>query len=121
MKKIIMAFVLFSGIAAFANAQGKKTTSAEKAQKAVDVLTQKLSLTAEQKVKVSAILLSQAKSQDSIRAEAGAGADMKSLRPKMMARQKASDKQINALLTEDQKTAYAALKAERHKKGNVPR
>lgn len=119
MKKIILMLVLLGSVVTFANAQGKKGNSEKRSQKMADALAQKLTLTADQKVQVSAIMLSQAKSQDSIRAAAGEGADMKALRPKVMAVQKANDKKINAILTDDQKKAYATYKEERRKKGKA--
>ncbi|HXH99051.1 MAG TPA: hypothetical protein VNI52_02195 [Sphingobacteriaceae bacterium] len=119
MKKIILMLVLLGSVVTFANAQGKKGNSAERSQKMANALAQKLTLTADQKVQVSAIMLSQAKSQDSIRAAAGEGADMKALRPKVMAVQKANDKKINAILTDDQKKAYATYKKERRNKGKA--
>lgn len=115
MKKIIMMFSLVLCLSTLALAQGGRQmgTPEERAKRTLDVLQTKLNLTADQKQKVTAILMSQAKSMDSLRTAAGEDADRQTLRPKMMAIMAASDKQVNALLTDDQKKAYETWKEER--------
>jgi periplasmic protein CpxP/Spy len=106
MKVLITAF-LVTALCNLAGAQGPAATPQERAQRTVDLLTERLSLTADQKGQVSTIILSQAKAQDSIRLAAGDGADMQALRPKFVSLYEANDIKIIALLNDEQKKAYA--------------
>ncbi len=106
------------GMTALVKAQGGKPagTPEERAGKQVKQMTA-LNLSVDQKAKITAILVAQNKSQDSIRAAAGENADMKTLRPKMMGVTKQSRAQLAAVLTEEQRTAYMQMMADAKAKG----
>jgi len=102
------------GVFTFAHAQGggrQMGTPEERATKMTVALTQKLTLNADQQTKVKAILLDQNAQMTKARAEAGD--DRKAARTKMVTLMQENNNKINAVLTEDQKQAYAAYQEER--------
>lgn len=107
--------LLFS-VVTFAQAQQgggdrKPMSPEERAQKSAEQLTKKLSLSDDQKAKVTAIYLEQAAAMKKAREEANG--DRQAMMAKMKAANEANDVKINALLTDDQKKAYSEWKAER--------
>jgi len=88
-------------------------TPEERTQRSLDRMKTTLSLTADQEVKVKAILAAQNKSLDSLRATAGEGADMRALMQKMAPQREANEKKIMALLTDEQKKAYTTMLEQR--------
>ncbi|MET4081655.1 protein CpxP [Pedobacter sp. UYP30] len=114
MKKLMMICALFCSGILYANAQqagDRMGNSAERTQKMVDMLTQKLKLTDEQKVKVDTIFSQQNAAMGKMWKDANG--DRSQMRDKMMALRAESDKKINTVLTDDQKTAYKAWQDER--------
>ena len=114
MKKLLIICGMLFGVMTFAHAQGggrMMGTPEERATKATTTLTDKLTLTADQQTKVKAILLDQNTQMDKARAEAGD--DRKAMRTKMMGMMQDNNTKINALLTDDQKKAYASYLEER--------
>jgi len=113
MKKLLMICGMLFSVVTFANAQGGRTmgTPEERATKMTTQLTEKLALTADQQAKVKTILLDQNAAMTKTREEAGE--DRKAARTKMMANMQESNAKINAVLTEDQKKAFAAYQEER--------
>ena len=114
MKKLMMicAF-MFAGIV-YANAQqGNGGNYAERTQKMIATLTEKLKLTDAQKVQVDTIFSQQNKAMMKMRADAGD--DRSQMREKMMGLRAESDKKINAILNDEQKTTYKAWQDERTK------
>lgn len=114
MKKLLIFCGLLFGVMTFAHAQGggrMMGTPEERATKTTATLTEKLTLTADQQPKVKAILLDQANQVQKAREEAGD--DRKAMREKMMSMMQESNGKINALLTDDQKKAFAAYQEER--------
>jgi protein CpxP len=106
MKKIILVLFLVTGVAAFANAQDTtkvKKTPEEKNEHTLKVMQKRLNLTADQSKQISAILAERADKVTKMKGVKGGG----------LAKTEAStdaDKKINALLTDDQKKAYAQMK-----------
>jgi Spy/CpxP family protein refolding chaperone len=78
------------------------------------MMTKRLNLTDDQAKQVKVIMLSQATSMDSLRSSGGG--DPSSMRPGMMAIMKNTDTKLNAILTDDQKKEYEAMKAERRQR-----
>jgi len=113
MKKLLMICGMLFSVVTFANAQGGRTmgTPEERATKMTTQLTEKLALTVDQQAKVKSILLDQNAAMAKTREEAGE--DRKAARTKMMANMQESNAKINAVLTEDQKKAFAAYQEER--------
>ncbi|MGY3055339.1 protein CpxP [Pedobacter sp. UYEF25] len=115
MKKLMMICAILCAGVIYANAQqngGRMGgTPAERTQKMVDMLAQKLKLTDAQKVQVDTIFSQQNASMMKMRGD-GTG-DRTEMREKMTALRDESDKKINAVLTDDQKTAYKAWQDER--------
>jgi len=114
MKKLLIFCGLLFGVMTFAHAQGggrMMGTPEERATKTTATLTEKLTLTADQQPKVKAILLDQNTQMEKARADAGD--DRKAMREKMMSMMQDSNGKINALLTDDQKKAFAAYQEER--------
>lgn len=107
---------LLAGTASFSMAQGGGGTPEERTQRNLDRLKTTLSLTADQEAKVKLILLAQNKSQDSLRAAAGEGADRAAMFQKMGPIREANDKKIMALLSDDQKKAYTKYLEERRQR-----
>ncbi|WP_443943822.1 hypothetical protein ACJVDH_12925 [Pedobacter sp. AW1-32] len=114
MKKLMMICALLFAVVTFANAQqggGRMGgTPEERTKKMVETLTEKLKLTDDQKTKVSAIYTEQATAMTKIREEANGDRD--AMREKSMKLRKDTDEKVNAVLTDDQKTAYKAWQEE---------
>lgn len=107
--------LLFS-VVTFAQAQQgggdrKMQTPEERAQRSADQLTKKLSLSDDQKTKVTAIFLDQAVAMKKVREENKG--DRTAMMAKMKAANDENDVKINALLNDDQKKTFAEWKAER--------
>jgi len=123
MKKLLIIGALLIGAVSFSNAQGggfNQGTPAERAQRTVDgQMFAALNLTADQKTKTLALLTTQNKSTDSLRATIPAGSDMRTamqeLRPKITVIAGANETKFISWLNADQKKAYetamAAMKA----------
>lgn len=123
MKKLLIICGLLLSVMSFANAQGtaeKKEggrgmgTPEERATRMADRLTENLKLNEDQKAKVKAIYLDQSTGMMKSRAENKGNREM--MMTKMKAATEETDKKVEALLTDDQKKAYASWKEERMKK-----
>ena len=115
MKKLMMICAIVCAGVIYANAQqngGRMGgTPAERTQKMVDMLAQKLKLSDAQKVQVDTIFSQQNAAMMKMRGD-GTG-DRTEMREKMTALRDESDRKINAVLTDDQKIAYKAWQDER--------
>jgi protein CpxP len=114
MKKLLIICGLLFSMVTFASAQGggrQMGTPEERAAKALTMLTEKLTLTADQQTKVKAILLEQNTQLTKAREEAGE--DRQASRAKMMKVMEDNNAKINGLLTDDQKKTYATYLEER--------
>lgn len=113
---MVICALLFTVIT-YANAQqggGRMGgTPEERTKRMVDLLTEKLKLSDDQQTKVTAIVTDQTKAMQKAREEAGDNRD--GMREKMQTIMKDTDTKINAVLTDDQKTAYRAYLDERMK------
>jgi hypothetical protein len=112
MKKLFMICAMLFCVVAFTQAQDAKKmpTPQEAAQKRAAQLEKNLKLSADQKAKAEAIYLDQFTQFEKLRGEAGE--DKKGLREKSAKLNADSDVKLDAILTADQKTAYAAWKEE---------
>ena len=114
MKKLFVICGLLFSVITFAHAQGggrMMGTPEERATKATTVLTDKLTLTADQQTKVKAILLDQ--NTQAAKAREEAGDDRQAARAKMMKIMEDNSAKIQSLLTDDQKKAYVSYLEER--------
>lgn len=115
MKRLLMICGLLFSVVTFAQAQQggdrKMASPEERAQKSAEQLTKKLSLTEDQKTKVTAIFLEQAVAMKKVREESKG--DRAGMMAKMKTANEENDVKINALLNDDQKKAFADWKAER--------
>jgi protein CpxP len=113
MKKLLIICGMLFSMVTFAHAQGGRMmgTPEERATKTTAQLTEKLALTADQQTKVKAILLDQNAQMNKAREDAGE--DRKAMRTKMMSMMQDNNAKINAVLTDDQKKAFAAYQEER--------
>jgi protein CpxP len=114
MKKLLIICGLLFSMVTFASAQGggrQMGTPEERAAKTLTMLTEKLTLTADQQTKVKAILLEQNTQLTKAREEAGE--DRQASRAKMMKVMEDNNAKINGLLTDDQKKTYATYLEER--------
>jgi Spy/CpxP family protein refolding chaperone len=96
-----------------------KMTAEQRAEKVTSRLEKQLSLTADQKTKIYAIELENAKKM-----EAWRSADHSDMKGKMKERKAAIDEQkakVDAVLTADQKTKMDAFRAEAREKGEKMR
>ena len=109
MKKIILIIALVTGLNALANAQQQTAkTPAQKAAHKTQNLQKKLKLTASQTKQVNALFLTEATRVDSLKAHK---TDKKANKAAHKAIQAQADQKLNAILTADQKKAFADLKA----------
>ncbi|WP_316826907.1 hypothetical protein [Pedobacter miscanthi] len=128
MKKAILtiAIAVMGLTAAFAQDSTKharrampKMTAEQRADKVTSRLEKQLSLTADQKTKIYAIELENAKKMDAWRS-----ADQGDMKGKMKERKAAIDEQkakVDAILTAEQKTKMDAFRAEAKEKGEKMR
>lgn len=87
---------------------------AARSQQVVSKLTEKLALTTEQQQKVSALFVEHINNMKSIREEAKT-LGMEQAKSKMKELRKNTNDKLNAILTDEQKMKYAALKNEKLK------
>jgi protein CpxP len=114
MKKLLMICGLLFGVITLTHAQdgGRKMMSPEdRAKKSTERLAEKLKLTEDQKAKVLAIYTEEATSMSKNMQQDNT--DRKAKREEMKAARVANEAKIEAVLTNDQKKAYEAMKAER--------
>ena len=110
MKKLFLILMLSAGTVVFANAQTKAPkTPEQRAQHATQALTKKLNLSADQSTKVSAIMANRAAQVDSLRAHKST--DRKANMQARKAIAFKTDADLKGVLTADQQTQYASLKA----------
>lgn len=110
MKKLLIVCGLLFSVITFAKAQGQQQTPEERAKNNTTRLAEKLNLTDDQKTKVEAIFLDQAKASVKLREEAAGDRD--AMRTKMQKLNEETNTKISALLTDDQKKAFEAWKTE---------
>ncbi|MDR0261718.1 MAG: hypothetical protein LBJ04_00690 [Sphingobacterium sp.] len=115
MKKLILTGVGLCLALSLTFAQ--QVTPEETAAKATTELVQKLNLNDEQKTAVSTILLDQAKAEQTIVKDSASSTQAKSEALNKL--QNEADTKVNQLLTEDQKSLYQKMIAERPAK-SVP-
>lgn len=102
--------MLLAGINMFANAQTKgHKTPEQKAQHLTKMLNKKLALTADQSVKVNAILFKRATQMDSLKANKST-TDRKLNHMSRKQILLAADKEVGGVLTTTQQKTYAELK-----------
>lgn len=117
MKKLLIICGLLFSVATFAQAQqgpgaGRPMgTPEERAKRSVAMLTEKLTLTADQQTKVTAIYLAQGEQMKKLRDSVGD--DREAMRAVMMKGNEATEAKIDALLTADQKKLFTTWKEER--------
>lgn len=118
MKKNLLLVALLAGTISFSQAQqGPQRNPEEMAKRNLEMLDKRLSLTEDQKTKISAIVMSHRKSMDSLRN--AAGADRQAMRSKMQPFQQAHQEKIKAVLTDTQKKSYEAfLTEQQNRMGN---
>ncbi|MCF1753138.1 DUF4890 domain-containing protein [Mariniradius sediminis] len=110
MKKLLLIAVLFSiGFAAMAQKGGQRgsSTPEERAERITNKMVEELALSEEQKKKIYQINLDHAKKRQ---------AEMEARRAAMEADIKAQNQEIEALLSEEQKTKWSEMKAEGKKR-----
>ena len=115
MKKVLLALVFLAGSVNISHAQqgqGQQRSPEERVKMQTERLSERLKLTADQKTKVEAIFLGQAKSMDSLRTAGGQGGDRMEMMKKIRPIREENDKKIKALLTDDQKKAFDTYQEE---------
>jgi protein CpxP len=115
MKKLLIICGLLFSVITFANAQdgqGRRGgTPEERAKRQTETLAEKLKLSDDQKVKVSAIYLEQGAKMRKLRDSLGD--DRTAWRGVMVKANEQADAKITAVLNDDQKKAFATWVAER--------
>jgi Spy/CpxP family protein refolding chaperone len=124
MKKLVIICALLISAVSFTKAQGQGGTPEEMAQRTLDVRLVSLNLTADQKAKLTPMLVAYNKTNVEAMTKARAAADpqaaMTELRTKMAPMAAENEKAALALLTADQKKAYdAALAAAKERNPNA--
>ncbi|MGV8878485.1 MAG: hypothetical protein ACOH2A_05600 [Sphingobacteriaceae bacterium] len=116
MKKTLMILSMLLGVATFGFAQNggqrQQMKPEDRAKPMAENLQTKLKLDEGQKNKVYDISLQQSNQMDSLRKAPG---EMKEKFPKTRAIMEAGEAKIDKVLNDDQRKAYAELKAERRK------
>ena len=118
MKKLLIICGMLFSIVTFAQAQdgqgqGRRGgTPEERAKRQTEMLSEKLTLSADQKAKVQAIYLEQGPKMRKLRDSLGD--DRAGFRAAMMKANQENEAKIAALLTDDQKKAYTAWIKERN-------
>ncbi|HMG08340.1 MAG TPA: hypothetical protein VK609_07505 [Mucilaginibacter sp.] len=116
MKRLTLVIAFITSLSVLANAQQKTDkTPAQKAAHKTENLQKKLKLTAGQTKQVNAIFLTEATRSDSLKAHSSK-ADKKASKITHKAIEAQTDKKLNAILTADQKKAYASLKQAKKEK-----
>lgn len=106
----MLALLVFAGLSAFAQAQPMMPTPAERAER----LKERLDLSDEQTKKVEAIFQkSQETTQKGMMEHMG---DREAMREFMQKQMEATDKEIEKILTAEQKQKYEELKKERRQR-----
>ncbi|MBC7566783.1 MAG: hypothetical protein H7223_07425 [Pedobacter sp.] len=117
MKKLLIICGLLISVATFSQAQqgqggGRQMgTPEERAKRSVDMLTEKLTLNADQKTKVTAIYFEQNAKMKKLRDSVGD--DRAAMRALMVKGNESTESKIEALLSADQKKLFTAWKEER--------
>jgi len=107
MKRLVLAVAFVLGMSFMANAQTMSKKSPEqRAAHITKALTKRLSLSEEQASKVNALFLAQATRMDSLKSAAPADKESWHLAAKSI--RLATKKQVFAVLTDEQKTKFAA-------------
>ncbi|MFD0763803.1 hypothetical protein ACFQZI_02985 [Mucilaginibacter lutimaris] len=111
MKKILLMITFLAGTAVFAQAQTQRVAKSpeQRAKHRTDMLSKKLALSADQSKKAEAIFAKSAASMDSLKA--AKGADRKATRESRKAIMVTTDANLKTILTADQQSKYADLKA----------
>ena len=118
MKKLLIICGLLFSVVTFANAQdgqgqGRRGgTPEERAKRQTEQLSEKLSLSADQKAKVQAIYLEQGPKMRKLRDSLGDNRD--AIRAAMVKANEQNEAKVAAILTADQKKAYTAWIKERN-------
>ena len=118
MKKLLIICGLLFSVVTFANAQdgqgqGRRGgTPEERAKRQTEMLSEKLTLTADQKAKVQAIYLEQGPRMRKLRDSLGD--DRTAFRAAMVKANEQNEAKIAAVLTDDQKKAFTAWVKERN-------
>ena len=115
MKKLVkplMIVLLLTGSSTLSIAQDQKAakTPEEKSARTTKYLTEQLSLDATQQKKVAEITLANEKKVDPIKKQ------IRELKKEVKAIRKQGEADINAVLTDEQKTKWTAIKEEKQKK-----
>ena len=113
MKKVLFILGILLSVVSISKAQQgpggggfQRRSPEEMVKMQMERLPQNLNLNEDQKAKISAIYLSQAKSRDSLFTSMAQGGDRQAMRSKMMEMNAASDKKVLVLLTDDQQKIY---------------
>ena len=112
MKKILLMITMVLGISVLAQAQTKERqhkTPEQRAERVTGMLQKKLSLSADQSVKVKAILLTQATQMQSMRANKSD--DKKANREAFKTQLQKTDSELATVFTADQNKTYSEFKA----------
>jgi Spy/CpxP family protein refolding chaperone len=101
--------------------RGERMDPAQRLERRVGTLTERLSLSTQQASQVRQILTKENEQMQALRQKAEAGADRESLRPEMQSIRQRTDQQIEGVLTDKQRTTYRELREsmrkEREKRG----
>jgi Spy/CpxP family protein refolding chaperone len=113
MKKNLLLIALLAGAISLSQAQQRpQGDPQEMAKRNLEMLDKRLSLTDDQKAKISAILQSRSRAVDSLRNAAGAQGDRQAMRSKMQLVQQENQQKIKEVLTDVQKKSYETLLTE---------
>ena len=93
-------------------ARGERMDPAQRIERRVSTLTERLQLSQRQATQIRQILTDESTQMRAIREKAQGGADRESLRPQFQSLREGTEKKIDAVLTASQRQTYARLREE---------
>ena len=96
--------------------RGERMDPAQRLERRVSMLSERLQLSQEQATRIRQILTQEQTQMQALRQKAQGGADRESLRPEMQSIRQRTEQQIEGVLTAQQRTTYSALREEMQKR-----
>ena len=90
--------------------RGQRMDPAQRIERRVGMMTERLQLSQQQATQIRQILTKESEQMRALREKAAGGADRESLRPQMQSIREGTEKQVEGVLTEQQRTTYRELR-----------
>ena len=100
--------------------RGERVDPAQRLERRVNMLTERLQLSTQQAAQVRQVLTQEQTQVQALRQKAEGGADREELRSEMQSIRQRTEQQIEAVLTEQQRTTYRALREQMRERRGRP-